>query len=276
MALPSVMQHSFSQVPKAEIPRSAFDRSHGYKTTFDAGYLIPFFVDEALPADTFSLTVNAFARLATPIKPIMDNLHMDFFFFSIPLRLVWNNWQKFNGEQTNPGDSTSFVMPVFSNHTVGFLSLSDYMGLPVNIANTSYVSVFHRAYNLTWNHWFRDQNLQNSVTVDMGDGPDNISNYVLLRRGKRPDYFTSALPWPQKGTAVSMPLGTQAPIVGLGINTAAPAAANASVYGYTSAQDWTAQPSWTSNVTLRAQSNAVPGVGNRPQVYADLSTATPA
>ena len=93
------MTHKFSQVPKAEIPRSSFDRSHGYKTTFDAGYLIPFFVDEALPGDTFNLKMTAFARLATPIKPIMDNLFMETFYFSVPVRQLWDNWEKFHGEQ---------------------------------------------------------------------------------------------------------------------------------------------------------------------------------
>ena len=108
----SVSQFTFSQVPRVDIPRSTFNRSHNYKTTFDAGYLIPFYVDEALPGDTFNLNVHAFARLATPIVPIMDNLYMDMFFFAVPNRLVWDNWQRFCGEQPNPGDSTDFTVPV--------------------------------------------------------------------------------------------------------------------------------------------------------------------
>lgn len=100
----SVMTHRFSEVPRAQIPRSVFDRSHGFKATFDAGYLIPVLVDEALPGDTFNVRMTAFARLATPIFPIMDNMRMETFFFAVPYRLVWDNWQKFNGEQANPGD----------------------------------------------------------------------------------------------------------------------------------------------------------------------------
>ena len=98
MKQPSVMSHNFSQVPSAEIPRSSFDRSHGHKTTFDAGYLIPVFIDEALPGDTFNLKMTAFARLATPLHPFMDNMYLDTFFFAVPMRLLWDNWQKFNGE----------------------------------------------------------------------------------------------------------------------------------------------------------------------------------
>jgi len=215
-ALPSVMKHDFSMVPKAEIPRSQFNRSHGYKTTFNSGYLVPFFVDEALPGDTFNLRVTTFARLATPIAPIMDNLYCDTFFFAVPIRLIWDNFKKFNGEQINPGDSTSYLVPQMTapagtGHVVG--SLSDYMGIPTGIASLAHSSLWHRAYNLIYNEWFRDQNLQNSVTVDKGDGPDTSTNYSLLRRGKRHDYFTSCLPWPQKGTAVSIPLGSSAPVI---------------------------------------------------------------
>lgn len=214
----SVMTHQFSQVPAARIPRSIFDRSHGYKTTFDASYLIPVFMDEALPGDTYMVKMSAFARLATPIVPIMDNLFLDSFFFAVPIRLIWTNWEKFNGEQTNPGDSTSYVVPTMAapagtGHVVG--SLSDYLGIPTGIATLSHSSLWHRAYNLIWNEWFRDENLQNSVTVDTGDGPDTSTNYALLKRGKRHDYFTSCLPWPQKRSAgVSLPLGTEAPIKG--------------------------------------------------------------
>jgi len=215
----SVMQHQFSQVPRAEIPRSSFNRSHGYKTTFDAGYLIPFYVDEALPGDTFNCRVNLFARLATPIVPIMDNMHMDTFYFAVPLRLIWDNFQKFNGEQINPGDSTDYLIPqLTSPATTGWapLSLSDYFGLPTGKPGLTVSALWHRAYNLIYNEWFRDQNLIDSVPVPKGDGPDNNADYVLLRRGKRHDYFTSCLPWPQKGPGVEISIGSSAPVYGTG------------------------------------------------------------
>ena len=169
----SVMSHNFSQVPSANIPRSQFDRSHGLKTTFNAGYLVPVFCDEVLPGDSMSMSTSIFGRLATPIAPIMDNLFLDFFFFFVPIRLIWDNWQKFNGEQRNPGDSTDFLTPVMTSPVGGFTqgSLSDYFGIPTKVEGLTVCSFYHRAYNLIWNEWFRDQNMQNSVATPVGDGP---------------------------------------------------------------------------------------------------------
>jgi len=208
----SVMQHQFSRVPSTDIQRSSFDRSHGLKTTFDAGYLVPCFVDEVLPGDTFNLKMDAFLRMATPIYPIMDNIKVETFFFFVPNRIIWDNFKRFMGEQTDPNDSTDYLIP---SRTQQFLegTLPDYFGLPVGTGNITANDLPFRAYNKIYNDWFRDQNLQDSAYENKEDGVGLLTNYPLRKRGKRHDYFTSCLPWPQKGDSVDIPIGTTAPVV---------------------------------------------------------------
>ena len=236
-----VRGHRFSDAPAMYMKRTKFDRSHVYKTTFNSGKLIPVFVDEVLPGDTTRMSVNYFARLATPIKPIMDNIYLDWFFFFVPNRLVWEHWQNFCFEQEDPGDNTDFVIPTVSatgnsdNAYIG--SLWDYFGLPVNTSgNLSGISALpFRGVYLIWNEWFRDENLQKSVKIQKGDtnevlnstrsseqpswvftsGTNIVPGLACPPRGKRHDYFTSALPWTQKGPGVSIGLAGTAPIEGL-------------------------------------------------------------
>jgi len=212
-------QHEFSQVPTQGVPRSSFNLSHSHKTTMDADLLFPICQPiDIIPGDTFSCKTSFFMRLNTMLRPILDNIRFESFAFFVPYRTIWENHEKFHGARTDPADNIDFTIPtVTKSGGWGLGSPADYFGIPTLINPTTTSALPFRALNKIWNEWFRDENLQDSLVINTGNGPDTAADYLTLhKRGKKKDYFCSCLPWPQKGDAVSMPLGASAPITGIG------------------------------------------------------------
>jgi hypothetical protein len=269
----SPMHHNFSRVPTISKPRSSMQRNSFHKTTFDADYLYPIFLDEVLPGDTHTVKTDGFCRMSTLLYPLMDNVFLETFFFFVPTRLVWANFVKMMGEQDNPGDSTDYTVPSFAN-TSGAAQeeIWDYFGIPTKEQDVAFSKLPGRCYNLIWNTWFRDQNLQDSVTFTNEDTGDAISEYELLKRGKRHDYFTSCLPWPAKffeGQEISLPIGETAPVLGIGVDDSATAFSSDT---FRDTEDDT--HTWTYNKALYAEVDQSAAGGQPGPIYADLTGAT--
>lgn len=282
MALPSPQQHNFAVVPSVQTTRTRFKRDSEWHGTFDGGWLIPFYLDEVIPGDSMKIHATCFGRFATLLKPLMDNVYVDFHFFFVPNRLVWDNWVKLQGERDNPDDDIDYSVPEMTapastGYAVG--SLYDNFGLPVGVPLFKHSALPLRMYNLIWNNWYRPQDICDSVVVDKGDADSDPTNYVLLKRAKRHDYFTAGLPYPQKGDDVLLPLGEAAPVLtstSAQISGAHTALLFVNTAGSTPAARM-AQVSATGQFQTNTTAAGTANEGLVPQnLYADLSDATAA
>ena len=273
-------QHDFSQTPSVNIPRSTFNLSHGHKTAFDADVLVPICQPiDIIPGTTLNFNTNFFMRLATPLDPILDNLYFDTFAFFVPYRTIWINHEKFHGAQDDPGDSISFTIPLLSSASGHALNTPlDYFGVPtVGTIDTLKLSALpSRAYVKIYNDWFRSATLQDSIAMATGNGPDTTADTpftTLLKRGKRFDYFTSCLPSPQRGTSVKLPLGTTAPVLGIGyIDTPMPTVNQ--LVNETGGGTKTYVEAWrVANISTNVNFEGDPANPDHPNIYADLSAA---
>lgn len=215
-----------------DMSRSSFKRDHSVKTSFNAADLIPFYVDEVLPGDTFSVKTSKVIRMQTLLTPVMDNLYCDFYFFFVPNRLTWEHWKQFMGENTESAwlPSTEYSVPQLTAPDGGWSvgTIADYMGIPTGVSGLSVNALPFRAYALICNEWFRDENLTDPLDIPVSDATVagvNTGNYITdvakgglpFKAAKYHDYFTSCLPSPQKGPDVLIPGGTGAnvPVVTL-------------------------------------------------------------
>lgn len=221
---PRMKDHVFSRAPRSNAPvYSTFDRKFRHLTAFDAGYLIPIFVDEVYPGDIYKLTGRHLNRLIAAVHPFMDNLTLNVHFFYTPTRLVWDKFKAFMGERRRPDESISdqYQVPMLNSGSKGVEvgSIFHFSGIPANVPNLEFSAFPFRCMNLIYNEWFRDENLCDWLNVGgLGDADsefgnsDQLSNYSLFKRAKAHDYFTSALPFQQKGEAMSVSIGTTAPV----------------------------------------------------------------
>lgn len=272
-----VSQEDAAMNPRPRVPRSKFSGTWSRKTTFDAGWLVPFMCNEILPGDFMRYRITAYIRMATLAFPMMDSQRIDTHFFFVPMRLLWSNWARFMGEQDNPTDSIDYTIPTVTSPEGGFAehSIFDHFFLPTDLdpaGTVSVVSLPLRAYMLVYHEWFRDQSSILSSRPPLGDGPDLLSTFALRRRAKSADYFTSALPWPQRFTAPTVAISdTVAPVRGIAssniVNPDDGTPANHLEYGSVAPSGWTGSMTG-NNVRIRMDSAAA---GGAPVVYADLS-----
>lgn len=278
--------NQFAEEPAVRIGRSQFNRSHGLKITFDASILYPILVDEILPGDTFTCRLNGFARIFSPLDaPVMDNIEIETFFFFVPTRLVWDNWQYFNGEHDAKGaQDTSYTIPVLASgwtashdqSGTGANNLLGMFGLPHSMTTANHDDINAlplRCYNLIYNEWFRDQNLIDEETVNTDNGPDGTGDYGLLKSAKKHDYFTSCLPYLQKGTAPTISMGGSADVLGIGVTTQTVDTSVSDTIYESDGGSSVYVDQWLSSSGNISISGDAP-TGAYPQIYADLSSAT--
>lgn len=269
-----VSQANQSRIAPSRVPRSRFVGRRDVISAYTQGQIYPFHIDEIMPGDHMRYNTTVLVRMSTLLFPMFSRIRCDVHWFFVPMRILWTNFKRFMGEQPTPASGINFTIPQLVSPAAGFaqFGLADHFGIPVNgqIAAGETISVNalpFRAYNLIWNDWYRDENQQDSVTVQLDDGPDVSANYVIRPRNKMHDYFTTVLPWPQKFTAPSVPLGTSAPVIGLGTKVAG--IADGTTWRETVAD--VAYPFIAGSIGMRVTDAS--GTA-RPMVYADLSAST--